>query len=115
MTKYKQYFNKMLADNKQVFADFRTLHDSYALAEDKWQDKFNEEGEKVLEIVREYENRLCANTERGIYNKFSSNLAEKFQAEVRKNFPMIDHVGVKVNQPQPTADSNFNIRKINLL
>lgn len=115
MTKYKQYFQKMLADEKKVFESFRILHDKYALDEEKWQEEYNREGEKILEIVREYENRLCANTERGIYNKFSSNLAEKFQAEVRKNFPMIDHIGVKVSQPQPAVGGNFNIRKINLL
>lgn len=97
MTKYKQYFDKMITDNKSAFEEFRILHDKYALNPDENQLAFNESGEKILEIVHEYENRLCANTERGMYNKFSGNLSEKFQAEVRKHFPMFDHIGLKVN------------------
>ena len=69
--KYKQYFQKMLDDNKALFNDFQKLHDEYSLNQNGLQEKFNVEGEKVLEVVREYENRLCSNTERGIYNKFS--------------------------------------------
>src|SRR3989344_5781524 len=106
MTKYKEYLNKMLAENKELFAAFRKLHNDYTLDPDSLQDKFNSEGKKVMEIVREYENRLCANTERGMYNKFSVNLAEKFQSEVKRVFPMIDHVGLIVE--------TFNLKKINL-
>jgi len=96
----------MLSENKELFADFRKLHSDYSLRPDDLQDKFNTEGKKVMEVVREYENRLCANTERGMYNKFSVNLAEKFQNEVKRVFPMIDHVGLIVE--------TFNLKKINL-
>jgi dihydroorotase len=108
MTKYKVYYQKMVSDNQKAFNKFRVLHDKYANHPDKLQEKYNEEGEKILEIVREYENRLCTNTERGIYNKFSAGLAEKFQNEVRKHFPFIDHVGLK---PQI---QKFFIKKIDL-
>jgi hypothetical protein len=104
VTKYKEYVQKMLSENKELFDEFRKLHDDYALNPNHLQDKFNKEGSKILEIIHEYENRLCANTERGIYNKYSGNLAEKFQDEVRTLFPMIDHVGIRT----------FNIKKINL-
>ena len=100
MTKYQEYFKKMISDNKEFFNKFRKLHDEYALNSDGLQEKFNSEGAKAMELVREYENRLCANTERGVYNKFSSGLAEKFQKEVRKNFPMIDHVGLIVRKKE---------------
>lgn len=105
-TKFKQYFEKMVSDNKELFEKFTKLHFEYSIDQEKMQEKFNKEGKKILEIIHEYENRLCANTERGIYNKYSANLAEKFQNEVRKHFPLIDHIGIIVKK--------FNIRKINL-
>lgn len=106
MQKYQEYFQKMINDNKELFESFKKLHDKYALSQDGLQQEFNGLGEKVMEMVREYENRLCSNQERGIYNKYSTNLAEKFQAEVRKHFPMIDHVGLIVEE--------FSIKKISL-
>ena len=100
MTKYKEYFQKMLNENKEVFDAFAKLHFEYSMDEDGLQTKFNEEGEKVLEIIREYEDRLCRNTERGAYNKFSGGLAEKFQELVRAHFPLVDHIGLIVTTPQ---------------
>ena len=107
MTKYKEYVLKMLEENKEVFDDFRKIHDAYSLNPDSLQEKFNKEGKKILEITHEYENRLCANTERGMYNKFSQGLAEKFQNEVRKFFPKIDYIGLITTQ-------EFVLKKINL-
>lgn len=111
MTKYKEYLNKMLRENTLIFDDFKRLHDNYSLNPEKLQREFNDEGGKILEIIRDYENRLCSNTERGMYNKFSANLAQKFQDEVRKQFPMIDHVGLKVEK---TSNPSFFIKRIRL-
>ena len=110
MVKYKEYLQKMLIDKKGVFDDFKKIHDNYALNPDGLQDEFNKQGESVLEIIREYENRLCSNTERGMYNKFSAGLAQKFQDEVRREFPMIDHVGLKTTNGKPS----FQIKRIKL-
>lgn len=107
MVKYRQYFQKMLADNKELFESFKALHDAYALNPDAFQNKFNVQGEKILTVIREYENRLCANTERGMYSKYSTQLAEKFQNEVRTLFPMVDRIGLII-------DSEFIIKKIYL-
>lgn len=111
MVKYKEYVQKMLTDNQEVFNDFRKIHDRYALRPDGLQEEFNKQGEKVQEIIREYENRLCTNTERGMYNKFSGGLAQKFQDEVRKVFSMIDHIGLKAETKKV---STFYIKKIKL-
>lgn len=103
----------MLNENKDLFGEFKKLHDNYSLNPESLQEIYNSEGEKVLEIIREYENRLCANTERGMYNKYSATLAEKFQSEVRQQFPMIDHIGLRIengSSPNPT----FSLKKINL-
>ena len=107
MTKYKEYFNKMLSENSDLFENFRKLHDEYGLNQEGLQNDFNKDGAKIIEIVHEYENRLCANTERGMYNKFSVGLAEKFQLEVRKYFPLIDHVGLIAEK--------FTLKKIKIV
>jgi len=106
MTRYKIYFERMLEENKEAFEEFRKIHKNYSLSPEEFQDEFNKKGEEILAIIHEYENRLCANQERGIYNKFSATLAEKFQNEVRRAFPLIDHVGLK--------NQSFQIKKINL-
>jgi sugar-specific transcriptional regulator TrmB len=111
MTKYKEYMQKMLHENREIFDEFKKIHDNYALNSNGLQEEFNKQGEKILEVVREYENRLCSNTERGMYNKFSTGLAQKFQDEVRKEFPMIDHVGLKI---QADSKPSFFIKKIKL-
>ncbi|KKQ37358.1 MAG: hypothetical protein US53_C0020G0011 [Candidatus Woesebacteria bacterium GW2011_GWA1_37_7] len=98
MTKYKDYFEKMLRENKDSFDTFRKVHMDYSLDQQKFQALFNEEGGKIQKILREYENRLCANTERGIYNRYSTNLSEKFQNEVRKHFPLIDRIGIVIEK-----------------
>src|SRR3989344_5282975 len=56
--------------------------------------------ENIMEIVHEYEDRLCKNTENGIYNKFSGGLSEKFQGLVRAHFPLIDHVGLIIEKSE---------------
>lgn len=96
----------MIDENRELFQSFSLLHDQYAKDQDGLQEKFNKAGERILDIIREYENRLCRNTERGIYSKFSGNLAEKFQNEARHNFPMIDYIGLVVEK--------FSIKRINL-
>ena len=113
MTKYKEYYLKMIKDNKNLFDEFKKLHDNYSLNPESFQEIYNTEGEKILEVIREYENRLCSNTERGMYNKYSVNLAEKFQNEVRQQFPMIDHIGLKI-ETAIESNSKFSLKKINL-
>ena len=95
MTKYQEYFQKMMDDRFQQFQRFRQVHDNYVKDPDKWKLQFNKEGSLILDIIREWERRLCAHSEKGQYGKFSANLADKFWGEVRKIFPKIDFVGVE--------------------
>jgi hypothetical protein len=108
MTRYKEMYNQMVVDNKEKFDAFRSLHDNYALEPEKWQDEYNEKGKEVMTIIRHYEDVLCGRSEGTGYGAFSGKLAEKFQEEVRKNFPKIDHIGVKIKNP------GFQVKKINL-
>ncbi len=96
MQKYQQMFTKMAEDHKELFDNFADIHREYALNPKEWQKLFNQYGAEVVEIIREYERRLCANMATGKYGQFSRNLSEKFWAEVKKVFPKIDFVGVKI-------------------
>ena len=111
MTKYQEYFKRMIEENKSAFDTFRLIHDKYALAEnsDSLQEEYNREGGKILKLIHDWENKLCSQSEKGGYGVYTGNLAEKFQAEVKKVFPMIDHVGIIVKKTTP-----FILRKINL-
>lgn len=95
MTKYQQVVQLMLTQNKQLFDDFRKIHDAYAANPKQNQQKFNEIGLDVQDVIRRYENILCGHSENTGFSKFSTQLAEKFQAEIRSIFPKIDFVGLK--------------------
>jgi len=117
MQKYKAYFKNMLEVEKGPFEHFRQIHDEYALNPDKFQEKFNIEGEKILTIIRNWENKLCMQSEKAGYGNYTTRLAEKFQAEVREHFPEIDNIGIKKqnNRPSPPKFTDvFKIKKINL-
>ncbi len=105
--KYKEYYEKMVADHADLFARFEALHARFAADREGHQEEFNQLGEKVMAVVREYEDRLCRQSEKGGFGVFSGGLAEKFQNEVRRHFPLIDHIGIKL-------EPAFSIRKINL-
>ncbi|MEK7605149.1 MAG: hypothetical protein AAB478_01355 [Patescibacteria group bacterium] len=94
MSKYKEVFQDMVDYNGEVFASFQKLHDAYSLNPQQLQKAFNQEGERVLRIIRKYENILCGKSESGKYGKFSSTLSDKFWGEVRQRFPNIDKVGL---------------------
>jgi len=105
MTKYQEYFKKMLEENKSVFEKFTKAHQSYTKSKLS-QEEYNKAGKPIIEIIREYEDRLCNHSEGSGYGAYSGNLADKFWGEVRKEFPQIDRVGIVVK--------DFSIRKINL-
>lgn len=94
MTKYKEYFDLMLEQYKDLFDKFQIIHDNFVSDPATHKDEFNNFGQDVLRIVRKYDNLLCGKSESGKYSKFSSNLSEKFWDEVRIRFPKIDSVGV---------------------
>jgi hypothetical protein len=94
MTKYRQYVQSMLTENQELFDAFRPIHDAYAINPDANQGKFNDAGRPVMDVIQEYERKLCAKMGAGQYSKFSTNLSEKFMEEVKAIFPKIMFVGV---------------------
>lgn len=104
--KYKEYYEKMLEENKEEFADFRDIHDAYEKSQDDLQEDYNTKGKEILEIVIEYENKLCRQSEKGGYSQYTPRLAEKFREVIKKDFPMFDHIGIVVEK--------FEVKKIKL-
>ncbi len=93
--KYKEFFQLMLKQNQEVFDGFKEVHDKFIENPTKWRDEFNEKGREVQDIVRIYENRLCRQSEGAGFSKFSTKLADKFQAEVKNYFPNYDFIGIE--------------------
>ncbi len=106
MTKYKEYFQKMLEENRSLFDKFKAVHANYGMDEEKHQDEFNKVGSKVLDIAHEWENRLCKTSEGAGYGTFTTKLSEKFQEELRLAYPLIDHVGIV------SKKSTFTLKKL---
>lgn len=101
MTKYKQYFKQMLDSHGKEFEEFKKVHDLYKTNPQQWYEEFNRTGKPIVEIVREWESRLCSNIEGGKNAVYSSNLADKFKEEVKKYLSHIEMVGVKVTFKKP--------------
>ena len=96
----------MIETNREAFGEFRKIHALYGMDQDRWQEKFNKEGEKIVKLVKEWENKLCKQSEKAGYGNYTGTLAGKFQSEVKKEFPLIDHVGLIIKR--------FTIKKIDL-
>lgn len=94
MVKYREAVQQMMEENKDMFDEFRAIHDAYVLNPTVNQAKYNAIGAPVMDIIRDYERKLTAKMGGGQYSKFSTNLSEKFIAEIEKIFPKIMFVGV---------------------
>ena len=92
--KYLELFNEMVSKYEKEFDSFQELHDKYEENPRKWQDQFNAEGAKIMEIVRQYENRLWGHMENTTNATYSANLAEKFKNEIKRYLPKLDMIGV---------------------
>jgi len=98
MPKYKEYARRMLDANKELFEKFRAVHDKYSLDTNANQEEYNLIGAEVMLVVKEWEGKLCRQSEKAGYSNYTTNLAEKFQAEVKNYFPFIDHIGLIVKR-----------------
>lgn len=96
-TKYVSLIKEMYQTHQQVMDEFELLHQKYDKNQSKWQAKFNESGENILEIMRFYEKQLCGKSERSGMGVYSSKLAEKYWGEIKKRYSMIDFVGAKIS------------------
>lgn len=94
-TKCQTYYDRAKTQNAALFATFSEAHDLYVLNPQKWEARFNKDGLPVLDILRATERQLCAGMERGKFGAYSNKVAEKFWQIVKKDYPLIEYVGVK--------------------
>ena len=91
--KFRQYYQQMMEQNKELFAKFKKIPAS--------EPEFHQVGQEVVDLVRDFDRRLCAAMGKGVYSTYSQKLSEKFWDLVRSDFPAIDLVGVKIKK-RPT-------------
>ncbi len=96
MTKFRQAVEEMVHAHEAEFAEFEKVQALYKQDQTKYQDKFDEVGKPLVRVIEMTESKLCGKMENGGKGKFSATLADKFRAEVKARFPLIDFVGVKV-------------------
>ena len=96
MRQYQKFFQQMIDDNKELFDNFTSVHEAYVLNPELNQQRFNQIGGEVVDLIHEYERKLCGNMNSGAYGAFSSNLSQKFWDEIRKVYKKIDFVGATV-------------------
>lgn len=95
MTKYRAAVQEMLEQNQELFDEFKPIHDAYVLNPEANQAKYNSIGSEVMDVIRDFERKLCAKMGAGMYSKFSTNLSEKFMEEIAKIYPKIMFIGVE--------------------
>lgn len=82
----------MINEYSTFFTQFKAVHDRLFAGDESAREDFNNQGRKVMRIVRRFEDALCAKSENSGFGKFSENLSEKFWEEVRSYLPHIDEV-----------------------
>ncbi|MDO8269477.1 MAG: hypothetical protein Q7T54_02295 [Candidatus Levybacteria bacterium] len=92
--KYRQLFLEMIEENRDLFLDFKEVHDKF-VEDETFKNEFNEKGAKVVEIIRDYERKLTSQQDKGQYSKFSTGLSDRFWDQIRAFLPRIEFVGVK--------------------
>ncbi len=85
----------MLKENEKELSEFKLLHDKYESDPKAFQDEYNREGEKFLEIIQKYENMLTSHTENAGFGKYAANLSDKFRLAVKQLFPKLDFIGIQ--------------------
>ncbi|PWU23158.1 hypothetical protein C5B42_03895 [Candidatus Cerribacteria bacterium 'Amazon FNV 2010 28 9'] len=96
MTKFQQYYQQMWDQHKDLLSRFLDIHDAYKTNRIAHQQEFNEIGKQARELMEEWDKRLCTQMEKGKNGVFSSKVSEKFWNEVKKDFPLIEMVGVQI-------------------
>ncbi len=96
--KYKKYYELMMEQNRELFDEFRPIHDKYKQNRQQYQQELNEKGKRVVDTIRNWERKLCRAMGKSKYSKYAEKLSEKFWNLVRDDFDQIDMVGLKIEK-----------------
>ena len=94
MVKYKQVYIDTLKAHRAEFESFRVIHDLFKADQKKYSKHYNIQGKKIRDYLDRAVNILCGKTESSGHGAFSSVLADRFWEEVRRDYPMVDFIGV---------------------
>lgn len=94
--KFRQILKATYEQHADLFEALRPIHDAYAKDQKGQQEVLNKVGEPIMVILKEAEQRLCRQTENGGYGDYSSKLADRFWQEVKKDWPYIEWIGVRL-------------------
>lgn len=97
-TKYKRFYELMTEQNTKLFDEFQAIHDGFVEDQQKWENQFHTFGRDVLDVMRDWERRLCSGMERGANGVYSQRVSEKFWEEIKKRFSHIELVGLKTSK-----------------
>lgn len=99
MTKFEKYYQQMWEAHEDILSSFQDIHDEYKANQRKTsiKNEFDRIGKEARAVMEEWDSRLCQQMERGKNSVFSAKVSEKFWAEVKKDFPLVDLVGVEVS------------------
>lgn len=97
-TKYREYYQRMVAENRQLFDEFLKINDAFKQDSVAHAAEFHQIGQRVVDKVRDFDRRLCSAMGRGVFSTYSQKLSEKFWDLVRQDFDQIDMVGVQLKK-----------------
>lgn len=99
MTKFEKYYQQMWDAHKDILSQFQDVHDTYASnqRDGALKKEFDRIGLQARAVMEEWDSRLCQQMERGHNSVFSAKVSEKFWAEVKKDFKLVDLVGVEIS------------------
>lgn len=93
-SKSAQTYELLKKNQAQLYQDFLAIHQLFAQNQNKHRVEFNRLGLDFVHWVRLYEKRLCGGMERSGHGAYSSSVAETYWKLIRKDFPLIDQVGM---------------------
>lgn len=94
-TKFQEFYKLMYAENQELFDYFKALCESFEKDRELYQERFHEEGKKVMRIMQDWDRKLCKKMDKTGRGNYSTAVSEKFWEVIRKDFPLINQVGVR--------------------
>jgi len=88
----------MKEKEQTLFVEFGQIHQAYHNNPQANQAEFNRVGERVMDVIRDWDRRLCSAMGKTVYGQYSQQVSEKFWDLVRQEFEQIDMVGVKIEK-----------------
>lgn len=93
-SKSAQTYELLKKNQAQLYEDFFHIHQLFSQDQAQYRQEFNRLGQDFVHWVRLYEKRLCGGMERSGHGAYSSSVADTYWKLVRKDFPLIDQVGI---------------------